>query len=92
MSSNDRVPVETADVWPEDAQDEEALVINWFVNEGSEIEQGDLLCEIQIEKVEIEIPAPASGSIAEIVSGEDAEIERGDTLAYISSTSVTIEP
>lgn len=86
MSNTDQVAVDTVDIWPEDAQDEEALVINWFVSEGSKIEEGEPICEIQVEKVDVEIPAPASGMIAEIVLKEDAELERGDTLAYISST------
>lgn len=84
MSSDDRVSLNTADRWPEDAEDEEGLVINWFVSEGSHVEEGDSICEFQVEKVDVEVSAPVAGTIDEIVLEEDAEFERGDTLAYIS--------
>ncbi|WP_132057818.1 lipoyl domain-containing protein [Halorussus amylolyticus] len=84
MSGNsDRVPVETADVWPDGADAEEAVVVNWFVGEGARVEAGDDLCEFQVEKVSVDVPAPTSGTLDEIVLGEDAEFGRGDTLAWI---------
>jgi pyruvate/2-oxoglutarate dehydrogenase complex dihydrolipoamide acyltransferase (E2) component len=83
MSGEDRIPVGTAEVWPEGAEDEEGLVINWFVSEGSGVEEGDPICEFQVEKVDVEVPAPATGTVDEIVLKEDAEFERGDTLAYV---------
>jgi pyruvate/2-oxoglutarate dehydrogenase complex dihydrolipoamide acyltransferase (E2) component len=86
MNSEGRVSVDTTDVWPEDTEDEEGVVINWFVSEGSQVEEGDSLCEFQVEKVDIEVPASESGTIEEIVLEEDEEFERGDTLAYISTT------
>lgn len=85
MNGEDQVSVNTADVWPEDAEDDEGLVINWFVSEGSQVEEGDPLCEFQVEKVDIEVPAPVTGAIEEIILEEDAEFERGDTLAHIST-------
>lgn len=84
MSSEDRVSINTADWWPEDTKDEEGLVINWFVSEGSHVEEGDSICEFQVEKVDVEVSVPVAGTIEEIVLEEDAEFERGDTLAYIS--------
>lgn len=83
MSGADRIAIGTAELWPEDAE-EEGLVINWFVGEGSDVEEGDPVCEFQVEKVDVEVSAPATGTIDEIVLEEDAELERGDTLAYIA--------
>ena len=81
--TDDRVPV-TADEWADDADSDEGIVANWFVREGSTIEESESICEIQIEKVSIDVLAPVSGTLSEIVKGEDDEFERGDTLAWIT--------
>jgi pyruvate/2-oxoglutarate dehydrogenase complex dihydrolipoamide acyltransferase (E2) component len=81
--SGDRVSVGTEELWPDDADEDEGYVANWFVREGATVDEGDTLCEIQIEKVSIDATAPVAGTLAEIVLGEDAEFERGATLAYI---------
>jgi pyruvate/2-oxoglutarate dehydrogenase complex dihydrolipoamide acyltransferase (E2) component len=84
--SDDLVPVESAAVWPDDAQDvEEAIVANWFVSEGSGVEKGDTIAEIQIEKVSVDVPAPAMGELVERLVSENEEFERGDVLARIES-------
>lgn len=80
----DRVQVDSAAVWPEDAMDvEEAVISNWFAREGARVQAGDLLCEIQVEKVSIDVPAPAAGTLAAILVPEDAEFARGEPLAEI---------
>lgn len=82
--SGDRVAVDSGDVWPADAEDvEEGYVANWFAREGAAVEAGETLCEIQIEKVGVDVPAPAGGRLDEIAAGEDAEFARGDVLAWI---------
>ena len=80
----DRVAVDSGDVWPEDTDEDEAVVVNWFLGEGSRVEEGDELCEFQVEKVGVDVPAPATGTLAEIVLEEDAEFERGAVLAWIA--------
>lgn len=82
-SESDRVAVDSAAVWPDDADEDEGIVVNWFTREGNQVDEGDTLCEIQIEKVDVDVPAPADGTLDEIVLDEDAEFERGDTLAWI---------
>ncbi|WP_433634227.1 lipoyl domain-containing protein [Halomicrococcus sp. NG-SE-24] len=82
-AESDRVEVNTEDVWPDDAEANEGVVVNWFVSEGGHVDAGDDLCEYQVEKVSVDVPAPASGTVDEIVLGEDDEFERGETLAWI---------
>lgn len=82
-TESERVAVETEDVWPEDAEADEGVVVNWFASEGSRVEEGNDLCEFQVEKVSVDVPAPATGTLDEIALGEDDEFERGDTLAWI---------
>lgn len=81
-----RVPVDSAAVWPEDVDAEEGVVVNWFVNEGGSVDEGATLCEIQAEKVSVDVSAPVSGELVEIVLAEDAEFEKGDTLGWIQPT------
>ncbi|MFC6951678.1 lipoyl domain-containing protein [Halorubellus litoreus] len=83
-SAGERVAVTLASVWPEDADDiDEGVVANWFVREGATVDAGDTLCEIQIEKVSIDVPAPVAGVVDEVVLGENDEFTRDDTLAYV---------
>ncbi|WP_137290387.1 lipoyl domain-containing protein [Natronorubrum halophilum] len=82
-SDDDRVAVTTADAWPEDADEDAGVVVNWFMSEGGHLEGGDSICEFQVEKVSVDVPAPVTGTLDEIVLEEDDEFERGDTLAWI---------
>ena len=52
----------------------EATVATWFVKEGDAVAQDQLLCELETDKVTVEVASPASGTIAKIVAGE------GDTV------------
>ncbi len=84
--SGDTIEVDSATIWPDDSADvEEAIVSNWFVREGAAVSEGDPIAEIQIEKVSIDVPAPATGEMAEIVVVEQEEFRRGDVLARILS-------
>ena len=78
----DRVAV-ALEEWPDDADSEEGVVVNWFVREGKHVDADDSLCEVQIEKVSVDVFAPVTGTLEEIVAGEDDEFARGDTLAWI---------
>lgn len=82
-SDSGSVSVDTDDVWPEDAEEDEGIVINWFMTQGSRVEKGDSICELQVEKVSIDVPAPVTGTLDEIVLEEDDEFEQGETLAWI---------
>lgn len=85
--NGDSITVNSAAVWPADSEGaEEAVVANWFVRKGTQVMEGDIIAEIQIEKVSIDVPAPATGEITEIVVGEQEEFRKGDVLARIAST------
>ncbi|MFC7167534.1 lipoyl domain-containing protein [Halospeciosus flavus] len=80
------VDVDSAAVWPDDADDvEEAVLSNWFVREGTTVEEGETVCEIQIEKVSVDVPAPASGTLTERTVAENEDFRRGDTLGRIET-------
>ena len=68
------------DIWEENI--EEAVVTNWLVSDGAEVDKGTLLAEIMIEKAQYEIESPASG-IIKIKKSEDEVVARGDSIAII---------
>lgn len=84
MSKNtDRVAITADGDWAADVDAEEGVVVNWFVGEGSVVNDGESLCEIQVEKVSVDMEAPIDGTLDEIVYDESDEFTIGDTLAWI---------
>jgi pyruvate/2-oxoglutarate dehydrogenase complex dihydrolipoamide acyltransferase (E2) component len=78
----DRVAVTLAE-WPDDVDSDEGVVVNWFVREGGHVDADGSLCEVQIEKVSLDVYAPISGTLTEVVVGEDGEFADGDTLGWM---------
>ena len=48
----------------------EATVATWFKKPGDTVAQDEMLCELETDKVTVEVPAPAAGTLGEIVAGE----------------------
>lgn len=61
---------------------EEAVLIAWLAQDGASVEAGEVIAEIMVEKVTIDIEAPASGRLA-IVTPVDTPVHLGDVLATI---------
>ena len=89
MSSepSERVAVTAAAVWPEDTDEEEGIVANWFYGDGATVDEGETLCEIQVEKVDVDVPAPATGTVVDVQRRENDPIGPDDPLAYIEVSS-----
>lgn len=82
--SEDRVPIEASAIWPEEADaTHTGVVTHWFKREGSHVSEGETVGEIQVEKVSIDVIAPATGDLVDIVAGKGDEIGPSDTLAWI---------
>ena len=62
----------------------EGTVTRWLKREGDRVEADEPLLEVSTDKVDTEIPAPASGVLTRIVVGEDETAEVGSELAVIS--------
>ncbi|WP_058827503.1 lipoyl domain-containing protein [Haloferax sp. Q22] len=85
---SDAVDVNSTDSWPDDADDvAEGYLANWFVREGSAVDEGETLCEIQVEKVSIDVAAPATGAVTEILVAEGGDFDRGDVLARVQPSA-----
>lgn len=62
---------------------EEATITNWFVKEGDNVEEDDVLLEIATDKVDSEIPSPVEGVIKKIFFKQDELVPVGTVIALI---------
>jgi 2-oxoglutarate dehydrogenase E2 component (dihydrolipoamide succinyltransferase) len=62
---------------------EEATITNWFVKEGDQVEEDDVLLEIATDKVDSEIPSPVAGVVKKIFFKQDEVVAVGTVIAVI---------
>ena len=65
----------------------EGTVTRWLKEVGDEVTADEPLLEVSTDKVDTEIPAPASGVLTEIKAGEDDVVEVGGELAVIADAA-----
>lgn len=63
--------------------DAEGVLATWFVDDGSQVDQGALVGEVMVEKVSGEVHAPASGTI-HLKATEDEVVRQGTVIATIT--------
>ena len=63
----------------------EGVVVEWRVKEGDAVAAGDTLLDVTTDKVDVEVPAPASGTVARIVAAPGETVEVGALLAELST-------
>ena len=67
----------------------EATVSTWFKQVGDTVQQDEMLCELETDKVSVEVPAPASGTLTEILAAEGATVAAGGKLAVMGGASAS---
>ncbi len=70
----------------------EATVSTWFKKVGDSVAQDEMLCELETDKVSVEVPSPAAGVLAEIVAAEGATVDATAKLAVISGAASGASP
>ena len=65
----------------------EGTVSRWLKQVGDTVEADEPLLEVSTDKVDTEIPSPASGVLLEIKAQEDETVEVGAVLAVIGEPS-----
>jgi 2-oxoglutarate dehydrogenase E2 component (dihydrolipoamide succinyltransferase) len=65
----------------------EATVSTWFKKVGDAVTQDEMLCELETDKVSVEVPAPASGKLVEIYAKEGETVQAGGTLGRIGGSA-----
>jgi 2-oxoglutarate dehydrogenase E2 component (dihydrolipoamide succinyltransferase) len=63
----------------------EATVSTWFKKVGDTVAQDEMLCELETDKVSVEVPSPAAGTLTEILANEGDTVDAKAKLAVISS-------
>ena len=63
----------------------EATVSTWFKAVGDSVTQDEMLCELETDKVSVEVPAPASGTLTKILAPEGTTVDASAKLAILSS-------
>jgi pyruvate/2-oxoglutarate dehydrogenase complex dihydrolipoamide acyltransferase (E2) component len=63
----------------------EGTVVAWRVEVGDPVAADETICEISTDKIDTEVPSPASGVIAEILVPVDQTVSVGTVLARIST-------
>jgi 2-oxoglutarate decarboxylase len=62
----------------------EGTILEWHKQEGDQVSQDETLVEVSTDKVDAEVPSPASGTIAKIHAAEGDTIGVGTVLAEIA--------
>lgn len=72
-------------VFPEFAEDgdEKAKVIQWNVQVGDSVQEGEDVLELLTDKATFTVPAPVSGTLCEIAKPVDYEVAVNDVLGSI---------
>ncbi|MGH7005552.1 MAG: biotin/lipoyl-containing protein, partial [Alphaproteobacteria bacterium] len=70
----------------------EATVAKWMKQVGEAVAQDEALCELETDKVTLEVNAPAAGTLAEIKAPEGANVEIGQVLGTIAEGAVAAAP
>ncbi|MEP6016947.1 MAG: 2-oxoglutarate dehydrogenase complex dihydrolipoyllysine-residue succinyltransferase [Paracoccaceae bacterium] len=72
----------------------EATVSTWFKAVGDSVAQDEMLCELETDKVSVEVPAPTAGVLTEILAPEGTTVDASAKLATLSSSggAVTAAP
>src|SRR5436190_23011243 len=61
----------------------EGTITKWLKSEGEQVEADESLLEISTDKVDTEVPSPASGTLTQILVQEGETVEVGTKLAQI---------
>ncbi len=65
------------------AEGTESVVSTWFKSVGDDVTENEPLLEISTDKVNMEVAAPASGRLVEILKGEGEQVEQGELLGRV---------
>ena len=64
----------------------EGTVLEWHVKVGDPIKVDDTIVEISTDKVDVELPSPASGTVMEILVAEGDTVTVGQVIARLPAS------
>ena len=69
----------------------EATVSRWLKKEGSRVEPGEALVELETDKVNLEVGAERAGVLAKVERGEGEDVKVGETLGILEDLPAAAE-
>jgi 2-oxoglutarate dehydrogenase E2 component (dihydrolipoamide succinyltransferase) len=70
----------------------EATIAQWFKRPGDQVAADEPLVELETDKVTLEVPAPASGVLADIAASDGSTVEVGALLGSIDESGAAVKP
>ncbi|MFZ9200434.1 MAG: 2-oxoglutarate dehydrogenase complex dihydrolipoyllysine-residue succinyltransferase, partial [Paracoccaceae bacterium] len=70
----------------------EATVSTWFKKLGDSVKQDEMLCELETDKVSVEVPSPVSGVLTEILAPEGTTVDAKARLAIVAEGAAGAAP
>src|SRR5512140_2803145 len=70
---------------------DEVTVSKWLKKEGESVNELEPLLEVNTDKVDTEVPSPASGTVLKIVAQEGVPARVGAVLAFIGKPGESLE-
>src|ERR1700733_9433213 len=67
----------------------EGTILDWSVKVGDAVKAGDTVVEISTDKVDMELPAPAAGTITEILAETGDTVSVGQVIARMIATQAS---
>jgi 2-oxoglutarate dehydrogenase E2 component (dihydrolipoamide succinyltransferase) len=70
----------------------EATIAKWFKKEGDAVARDEPLVELETDKVTVEVPSPAAGTLAEIRVKQGQSVQVGAVLGALNEGAGTAKP
>lgn len=71
---------------------EEGTIIRWLKQAGERVEKGETILEVQTDKIDMEVEAPASGVLTDVRYGVDATVPVTTVIAMIADSAEASPP
>lgn len=69
---------------------EEGIVVEWLVDEGETVEEGDNVVLVESEKTTNEVVARENGVLKRVLASEDVLLEPGDPIAILAGADENV--
>ena len=63
----------------------EGKLVRWLLDEGATVAAGDTVAEIETDKAVVEIEAPASGTLCQLVREPGTTVKMGEAIGSVRS-------
>lgn len=62
----------------------EGSIVTWLFKDGTPVKEGEVICEVMVEKTQFDVLAPADGTLR-ITIGEDEVFPAGSVIGKIEA-------